>query len=196
VIETRRLCLRPLTLNDIDLLLSLDNDPEVMRWLNGGTPVSRDEMREIILPRLLQASIQPPGIGVHVAQLRATGESIGWFGIFPPTPPRSLPAFGVRLAAAYWGAGYGFEGSRALIDHTFSPTFSRTFAPTFAKGDVSAIEATTYEANLGSRGLLRRLGFVETERFRYQPDDTARATFVAAGSAPWPGEDLRFTLNR
>jgi len=185
VIITQRLCLRPLRIEDIDQLLALDNDPRVTRWLNGGTAVSRNEMLDQILPRLLLASERPPGIGVYIAQLRDTAEFIGWFGIFPPVPPRELPGFGVRLSHHSWGVGYGLEGGRALIEHTFAST------------GVPAIEATTYEENRASRALLHRIGFIETERFRYQPDQAAETeTFVADEMSVWPGEDLRFILKR
>ncbi|MBM4202942.1 MAG: GNAT family N-acetyltransferase [Gammaproteobacteria bacterium] len=163
MITTQRLCLRPLRTEDIEQLLALDNDRQVMRWLNGGTPVSRIEMQDQILPRLLVAAERPPRIGVHIAQLRDTAAFIGWFGIFPPVPPRELPRFGARLSPHAWGIGLGLEGARALIDHTFSTT------------DIPAIEATTYEETLASRSLLQRLGFIETERFRYQPDQATDA---------------------
>ena len=38
MIETERLALRPITMDDVDLLVSLDSDPEVMRYLTGGKP--------------------------------------------------------------------------------------------------------------------------------------------------------------
>ena len=37
-LETERLVLRRLTEADVDHLVTLDSDPEVMRYLNGGTP--------------------------------------------------------------------------------------------------------------------------------------------------------------
>ena len=40
-LESERLFLRRFTMHDADLLFELDNDPEVMRYVNGGIPVSR-----------------------------------------------------------------------------------------------------------------------------------------------------------
>lgn len=41
-LETDRLVLRAFTTADTDHLLALDNDPEVMRFINGGRPTSSE----------------------------------------------------------------------------------------------------------------------------------------------------------
>ena len=46
VLETERLILRRLTPDDLDSATQLDSDPEVMRYINGGRPTSREEMRD------------------------------------------------------------------------------------------------------------------------------------------------------
>src|SRR6478609_3827064 len=51
--ETGRLDLRRFTAADVDLLYGLDNDPEVMRYLNGGAPVAREVIAREILPGFL-----------------------------------------------------------------------------------------------------------------------------------------------
>jgi RimJ/RimL family protein N-acetyltransferase len=45
--ETSRLCLRPIEWKDVDLLVELDNDPEVMRFLTG-RPSTREEVENAI----------------------------------------------------------------------------------------------------------------------------------------------------
>lgn len=49
-LETDRLVLRAFTAADIDHLLALDNDPEVMRFINGGRPTSRESIETRTLP--------------------------------------------------------------------------------------------------------------------------------------------------
>ena len=41
-LETSRLILRPITKDDLDDLVILDSDPDVMRFINGGIPISRE----------------------------------------------------------------------------------------------------------------------------------------------------------
>jgi RimJ/RimL family protein N-acetyltransferase len=43
-LETERLVLRRFTHADVESLFSLHNDPDVMRFLNGGRPTSRREI--------------------------------------------------------------------------------------------------------------------------------------------------------
>ncbi len=52
-LKTDRLVLRAFTAADTDRLLALDNDPEVMRFINGGRPTSRQAIETRTLPRLL-----------------------------------------------------------------------------------------------------------------------------------------------
>ena len=48
LLETERLVLRQFTLDDEQLLFELDNDPDVMRHVNGGRPTDRSEVVEVL----------------------------------------------------------------------------------------------------------------------------------------------------
>jgi RimJ/RimL family protein N-acetyltransferase len=52
-LQTERLILRRFTLDDVDLATELDSDPEVMRYITGGLPTPRDEIRDDYLPSWL-----------------------------------------------------------------------------------------------------------------------------------------------
>lgn len=52
-LETDRLVLRRFTEADVDNLFDLNNDPGVMRFLNGGKPASLDVIQNETLPRFL-----------------------------------------------------------------------------------------------------------------------------------------------
>ena len=52
-LETERLILRAVTMDDIDNLAELHGDPEVMYFINGGRPTSRDEIEATVLPRFI-----------------------------------------------------------------------------------------------------------------------------------------------
>ncbi|MEV7971218.1 GNAT family N-acetyltransferase [Sphaerisporangium sp. NPDC088356] len=52
-LKTERLALRPFTEADVDDLFDLHDDPEVMRFINGGRPASREEILTEDLPRFL-----------------------------------------------------------------------------------------------------------------------------------------------
>ncbi len=52
-LETERLELRRFTDDDVENLVELDSDPDVMRFINGGRPTTRDELENEILPAFL-----------------------------------------------------------------------------------------------------------------------------------------------
>ncbi len=52
-LETGRMVLRQFTEGDADNICALDSDPDVMRFINGGTPTPRELIKKTILPRFL-----------------------------------------------------------------------------------------------------------------------------------------------
>ena len=52
-LETDRLILRRFTADDENLLFELDNDPDVMLYINGGAPVPRAEIVDETIPAFL-----------------------------------------------------------------------------------------------------------------------------------------------
>ncbi|MFI6105199.1 GNAT family N-acetyltransferase [Streptomyces sp. NPDC051310] len=145
ILETRRLRLRPFTVEDLDEVVALDNDPAVMRYINGGRPASREEIRARSLPRLL-------GPGFRAAECRATGEWLGWFCLAPRAGGGDTAELGYRLHRRAWGRGYATEGARALIAEGFT-----------ARG-VRRVTAQTMTVNTASRRVLEKCGltFVRT----------------------------------
>jgi RimJ/RimL family protein N-acetyltransferase len=63
LLETERLILRRFTAADLDHLFTLDNDPEVMRYINGGEPTPREAIESDILPRFMQYDEGCPAYG-------------------------------------------------------------------------------------------------------------------------------------
>ncbi|TVT32063.1 GNAT family N-acetyltransferase [Amycolatopsis rhizosphaerae] len=141
-LETGRLVLRAFTEADADRVTELDSDPEVMRHLTGGKPTPREVVVREVLPKLRAG-------GYWAAQLKATGEFLGWFE-FRPCPAGT--ELGYRLRRAAWGQGYATEGARALIDKGF------------AEPGVERVVAYTMTVNTPSRRVMEKagLGFVRT----------------------------------
>jgi RimJ/RimL family protein N-acetyltransferase len=119
-LETERLWLRRFTADDVDLLVALDADPAVMRFINGGRPTPRSEIATEILPAWLGYYERYAGYGFWAAIEKATDAFVGWFHLRPPDESSpDAPELGYRLRAASWGLGYATEGSRALVDLAF-----------------------------------------------------------------------------
>ncbi len=146
-LETERLVLRRFTDDDADHLFELDNDPEVMRFINGGRPTSRETIRAQTLPRLLHVYPCFDLPGYWVAQENRTGTFLGWFE-FRPLDEHSAAVveLGYRLTRAAWGGGYATEGSRALIRKGFTVL------------GVERVTASTMAVNTRSRRVMEKAG--------------------------------------
>src|ERR1700719_3891572 len=120
-LETDRLVLRRFTMADADNLVHLDADPDVMRFVTGGIPTSREEIQDEVLPAFLGYYQRYEGYGFWAAIEKATGEFLGWFHFRPgPDADPGEAELGYRLRKSAWGKGYATEGSRALVRKGFT----------------------------------------------------------------------------
>jgi RimJ/RimL family protein N-acetyltransferase len=146
-LETERLILRRFTADDVDLLVELDSDPEVMRYITGGLPTSREEIENDMLPGWLSYYERFAGFGFWAVIEKSSGDFLGWFH-FRPQPGHSADdiELGYRLRKSAWGKGYGTEGSRALIRKGFLEL------------GVQRVYAGTMVVNTASRRVMEKAG--------------------------------------
>lgn len=146
-LETERLALRHFTADDADLLIELDSDPAVMRYLSGGTPTAPEVVREHHLPKILAGYEKWGGdLGLFAAQEKDGGAFIGWFILRPEQEgPLDEVELGYRLRQAAWGKGYATEGSRALLRKAFTEL------------GVRMVWAETMSVNQSSRNIMEKL---------------------------------------
>ncbi|GGY61792.1 GNAT family acetyltransferase [Streptomyces omiyaensis] len=153
-LETDRLALRAFTAADADHLFALDGDSEVMRFISGGRPTSREAIETRVLPRLVR---DYPCWGTHgywAAQEKATGTFLGWFEFRPLEEHGSaVVELGYRLNRAAWGRGYATEGARALIRKGFTDL------------GVERVTANTMAVNTRSRRVMEKSGLSFVRNF-------------------------------
>jgi RimJ/RimL family protein N-acetyltransferase len=111
---TERLRLRQWNDDDYEPFAAMGRDPRVMEFFPSllSPEASRD------LATRMRRGIEVRGWGFWAAEVRATGELIGFIGI--EVPDSSLPfqpcvETGWRLAHAHWGKGYATEGAQAAV---------------------------------------------------------------------------------
>lgn len=144
--ETERMWLRQFTADDEQLLFELDNDPSVMRYINGGRPTERSEVIEALEWWLAQYE-RGDAYGFWAAIDKATTAFLGWFHFRPRQEDAVLePELGYRLHRAVWGGGLATEGSRALIDRGFE------------QFGVERVHAETMVVNTASRRVMEKAG--------------------------------------
>lgn len=145
-LQTDRLRLRRFTIDDLDLLVALDGDPNVMRYINGGQPVDRVEVAEM-LTWWMGYYERFEGFGFWAAIEKATGAFVGWFHFRPADGDGALePELGYRLHHAAWGRGLATEGSRSLIDNGFIEL------------GIERVRAETMAVNVASRRVMEKAG--------------------------------------
>ena len=156
-LRTDRMVLRRFTAADVDLLVELDSDPEVMRYITGGRPTPREEIERDFLPAFLGYYERFAGYGFWAAVEVATGDFLGWFHFRPRegSPPDEAE-LGYRLRRSAWGKGYATEGSRALIRAGFT------------EHGVERVVAETVAVHTASRGVMEKAGLRLVRTF-HQP---------------------------
>jgi RimJ/RimL family protein N-acetyltransferase len=87
-----------------------------MRFIAGGVPKSREECVADL--DYVEAHWERHGFGLWAAELKATGELIGFVGLSEPTFIPELVGtveVGWRLGRAQWNQGLATEGGRAAV---------------------------------------------------------------------------------
>jgi RimJ/RimL family protein N-acetyltransferase len=105
-LETDRLILRRFTEADVENLVDLDSDPQVLRYINGGTPTPRAVIEREILPRFLGYYVRYDGYGFWAAVERTSDDFLGWFCLHPEDDDMDRVALGYRLRRAAWEKGH------------------------------------------------------------------------------------------
>jgi [ribosomal protein S5]-alanine N-acetyltransferase len=178
-LETDRLVLRPLSLDDLDDLAGFLADAETMRYIGAGDTRNRDQARET-LERMIE-SLQVQGFGQLGVVRKDDGAFMGRCGLLvwdPRTwtitvlPEAEGPVeieVGYLLGRDYWGHGYATEAATAVRDWAL------------ANLELERLIALILPGNERSAGVARKLGMEpdgEVEIFG------SRVTRYALGKRP------------
>ena len=171
-LATERLRLEPLTHDHTELLVDLDSDAEVLRFVFGRA-LGREEVVTEHLPRRMRRDGPPRGIG-YLAGFE-DGGFVGWWALAVDDSDDTTAELGYRLRRDAWGRGLATEGSRSLLDHAFG-----TLALPYVWGVTMAV-------NAGSRSVMTKLGMTHVRTDVEEWDD------------PLPGAELgevRYEITR
>ena len=138
--RTARLSLRLVRQTDRQHLVALECDPEVMRFLSCGRPISHDgadESAGFLTPRGTEGD-------VWTAAETLSGAFVGWFSL--RRVRKGMAELGYRLRRDAWDRGYASEGARGLVGRGF------------AEVGLERIVAKTMAVNHASRRVLEKAG--------------------------------------
>jgi ribosomal-protein-alanine N-acetyltransferase len=147
LLETKRLTLRKLVLDDAEALYRIYHEPEVLKYFTHGPPESIDAERQGIERHL--GHYERHGFGLWATVLRDSGELIGRCGLL------SQQVDGVEeievaylLSPRFWGRGLASEAARAVRDFAFSSV------------DCARLVSIIHPQNLASKRVATALGMV------------------------------------
>jgi ribosomal-protein-alanine N-acetyltransferase len=145
VLETPRLLLRAWRSSDREPFYRMNSDPRVMEFFP--QCLSREASDEVV--DRIERHFERYGFGLFAADLRETGDFIGFIGLARPSfEAHFTPAveIGWRLAAEFWNRGWATEGARAVVRYGFEEL------------RLPEIVSITVPANVPSRRVMEKLG--------------------------------------
>ena len=119
ILETARLLLRPLTLDDLDALAALYADSDIRRYFPDGTQTYEQTKEEI--EWIIDVYYGKYGYGLWATIYKETGAFIGRCGLIPWKSDDGKLDIEVAylLDKPYWGRGLATEAALAIRDYGF-----------------------------------------------------------------------------
>ena len=143
ILETERLKLRPITMEDVPVYHSFFSDQETMRFYPSTR--SLEETNEFVKRQLRR--YEKDGFGPWGVTLKASDRLIGYCGLISQTvDSRTEMEIGYLIGREYWRQGFASEAAIGCRDYAFSIL------------DVDRLISLIDPANVASIGVARKVG--------------------------------------
>ncbi len=137
LLETARLILSKLTIEDAEFILHLLNEPSFIRYIGDKGVRNLDDARAYIRDGPV-ASYERNGFGLFKVELKDTGVPIGICGLLKRDTLLD-PDIGFAFLPAHWSQGYAFESAAAVMTYARETLgLDRILAITSADNEASA----------------------------------------------------------
>jgi len=155
-LETERLSLRRLTLDDAELMLAVWNDPAFIRYVGDRGIRSIDEARVALEEGALKL-FSDYGYGPFRVALITDDTPIGVCGLFR-REGLDEPDIGFSILPEHWRKGYAHEAASAVVGHAMTDL------------RLGRLTAVVSPENVASVALIKKLG-LQFERMHCLPGD-------------------------
>lgn len=165
VLETDRLIVRELSVDDAPFMLRLLNEPSFIQNI-GDRNVRTLEDAKVYIQNKPMAHYERFGFGLYLVADRTTESSIGVCGLLQ-RESLAFPDVGYALLPEYWGSGYALEAASAVL------SYGRKVL------GMSRILAIANADNAPSIRVLQKLGFSFSKMVQMEEDGDEVALFVS-----------------
>ena len=157
IVETKRLYLREVCMDDVDDLYEMDADAEVHKYIENKPVTTKQQIIDVI--SMLQQQYRENGIARWAVIDKDTNECLGWAGLKYYTESLNNHHYfyelGYRFKRKHWNKGYATEACTAIINYGFTHL------------NTNVMYAITHIENNNSINVLKKLGFQLKETFDY-----------------------------
>lgn len=117
MLETERLLMQKLTVDDLDEMVQMRSDIEVARYIGGERARTREFNEQRL--RFYISCYDKFGFGMCKMIYKPDNKTIGWSGLQPLQDTGEVEV-GYGLIKEYWGRGIGTECARAWLEYGFN----------------------------------------------------------------------------
>ncbi|TVZ52718.1 GNAT family N-acetyltransferase [Dokdonia sp. Hel_I_53] len=167
-IETPRLILREIRIQDTGSMYKLDSDPLVHKYLGNKPITCMGKARENV--DYIRMQYEKYNVGRWATIEKSSGKFIGWSGLkmnFETSMNGHLDFYdiGYRFMPAFWGKGYATEASLAARNYFFEKYPSET------------LYGLAEEDNLASCRILQKIGLERKSTFKHPTQNVTLVWF-------------------
>ena len=165
VLETKRLDLRRLAIDDAEFILGLLNEPSFIRNIGDKGVRTVEDARQYISKGPVD-SYERFGFGLYLVELKGEGTPIGICGLVKRATLKDVDV-GFAFTPQYWSKGYAFESASAVMTYATDTL------------GLDRIVAITSPDNDGSIKLLKKLGMRFEHMIRLSDDEPEIKLFAS-----------------
>ena len=167
ILETDRLLIKKLDLEDAGFILELLNEPAFIQFIGDRGVRSLEDAKNYLLKGPL-ASYERLGFGLWKVELKPSGEAIGMCGLIKRD---SLPDIDIGYAylARFWSKGYASEAAQAVKDYSIHTL------------GLKRLLAITDQDNTGSIKVLEKIGMKFERLVSLEDENKMLNLFVLEG---------------
>ncbi|MEM8564497.1 MAG: GNAT family N-acetyltransferase [Pseudomonadota bacterium] len=114
VFESERLICRRWTSNDLDAIYDVYSDEEGSRWVDDGTPITREECEQWLVTTI--KNYEQRGYGMFALDEKSSGRTIGFCGLVHPNG-QILAEVKYAFLRSHWGKGFASEAIPRLLSY-------------------------------------------------------------------------------